>query len=147
MSQRGMTSMAASVCWPAASRSAPAKAIIAPLSVHSAGRGKQTRPPRRTAIWCSFSQALVGTDATGHDQGVAAGRVVGHLSRTVVFGLIGYFLINAAVDYKPKESVGLDGALSALAQASYGPVLLGIVAAGPIAFGNIRWPTARYRRV
>ena len=73
--------------------------------------------------------------------------VVGHLSRTVVFGLIGYFLINAAVDYKPKESVGLDGALSALAQASYGPVLLGIVAAGLIAFGAYSMADARYRRV
>ena len=73
--------------------------------------------------------------------------VVGHLSRTVVFGLIGYFLIKAAIDYKPKESVGLDGALSALAQASYGPVLLGIVAAGLIAFGAYSIADARYRRV
>ena len=73
--------------------------------------------------------------------------VVGHLSRTVVFGLIGYFLIKAAIDYKPKESVGLDGALSALAQASYGPVLLGIVAAGLIAFGAYSMADARYRRV
>ena len=43
--------------------------------------------------------------------------------------------------------MGLDGALSALAQASYGPVLLGIVAAGLIAFGAYSMADARYRRV
>lgn len=73
--------------------------------------------------------------------------VVGHLSRTVVFGLIGYFLIKAALDYDPKQAVGLDGALSALQQASYGPVLLGIVAAGLIAFAAYSIADARYRRV
>ena len=40
--------------------------------------------------------------------------VVGHLARMVVFGLIGVFLIKAAVDYNPNEAVGLDGALAKL---------------------------------
>ena len=44
--------------------------------------------------------------------------VVGHLARTVVFGLVGYFLIKSAIDYKPKEAVGLDGALTALQKAA-----------------------------
>jgi hypothetical protein len=73
--------------------------------------------------------------------------IAGHLSRTVVFALIGYFLIKAALDYDPKEAVGLDGALTAVAQASYGPVLLGIVAAGLIAFAAYSIADARYRRV
>ena len=55
MSQRGVTSTFGGLCWPACRRSAPAKAIIAPLSVHSAGRGKQARPPRRSAIWSTGS--------------------------------------------------------------------------------------------
>jgi len=32
--------------------------------------------------------------------------VLGHLARMVVFGLIGYFLIRAAIDYNPDKAVG-----------------------------------------
>ena len=76
MSQRGCTRTAASSCWPACRRSAPAKAIIAPLSVQNAGRGKQTRPPRlRGDVVQLRAQALVGADAAGDHQRVAAGRI------------------------------------------------------------------------
>ena len=71
----------------------------------------------------------------------------GHLSRMVVFGLVGVFLIKAAIDYNPNQAVGLDGALAKLANASYGPFLLGIVAAGLIAFGIYSLCDARYRRL
>ena len=73
--------------------------------------------------------------------------VAGHLARAVVFALIGYFLVRAAVDYNPDQAIGLDGALSKLAQNSYGPVLLGIVAAGLVAFGLYSLFDARYRKV
>ena len=36
--------------------------------------------------------------------------VFGHLARMAVFGLIGWFLIKAALDYDPDEAVALDGA-------------------------------------
>jgi Domain of Unknown Function (DUF1206) len=71
----------------------------------------------------------------------------GHFARMVVFGLVGVFLIKAAIDYNPKKAVGLDGALAKIAHASYGPFLLGIVAAGLIAFGVYSLSDARYRRV
>jgi fumarate reductase subunit D len=71
----------------------------------------------------------------------------GHLARMVVFGLVGVFLIKAAIDYNPNKAVGLDGALAKLANASYGPFLLGIVAAGLIAFGIYSLSDARYRRI
>jgi hypothetical protein len=71
----------------------------------------------------------------------------GHLARMVVFGLIGVFLIDAAVDYNPNKAIGLDGALAKVAHASYGPFLLGIVAAGLIAFGLYSLSDARYRRI
>jgi uncharacterized protein DUF1206 len=71
----------------------------------------------------------------------------GHLARMVVFGLVGVFLINAAIDFNPSKAVGLDGALAKLAHASYGPFLLGIVAAGLIAFGIYSLSDARYRRI
>ena len=73
--------------------------------------------------------------------------VFGHLARMVVFGLIGYFLVRAAIDYNPKEAIGLDGALAALRDASYGPFLLGLVAAGLIGFAAYSIADARYRKV
>ncbi len=71
----------------------------------------------------------------------------GHLARMVVFVLVGVFLIKAAVDYNPSKAVGLDGALAKVDHASYGPLLLGIVAAGLIAFGVHSLSDARYRRL
>jgi hypothetical protein len=47
--------------------------------------------------------------------------VFGLLARMVVFGLVGIFLIKAAVDYSAKQAVGLDGALPKLAAQSDGP--------------------------
>ncbi|MGZ6569332.1 MAG: DUF1206 domain-containing protein [Solirubrobacteraceae bacterium] len=55
--------------------------------------------------------------------------VVGHLARMVVFGLVGYGLVMAAINYDPHSAIGLDGALNKLSRQSYGPVLLGVVAA------------------
>ena len=71
----------------------------------------------------------------------------GHLARMVVFALVGTFLIKAAVEYNPNKAVGLDGALAKIADASYGPFLLAIVAAGLIAFGVYSLSDARYRRI
>ena len=71
----------------------------------------------------------------------------GYLARMVVFCLVGVFLINAAIDYNPDNAVGLDGALAKVDHASYGPFLLGIVAAGLIAFGTYSLSDSRYRRI
>jgi hypothetical protein len=77
------------------------------------------------------------------------GRVgaVGHVARAVVFGLIGVFVIKAALEYDPKEAIGLDGALQKLASATYGPYLLGLTAAGLVAYGIYCLVDARYRDV
>jgi len=72
---------------------------------------------------------------------------VGHLARMVVFGLVGIFLIKAAVDYNPNKAVRVDGALAKIVNQSYGPVLLGIVAAGLIAFSLYSLSDARYRKI
>jgi hypothetical protein len=81
------------------------------------------------------------------ERGFTAVGVFGHLARMVVFTLIGYFFIRAAIDYDPDKAVSLDGALSAVGQASYGPILLGIVAAGLIGFAAYSVADARYRKV
>ena len=73
--------------------------------------------------------------------------VVGLLARMVVLGLIGAFLIKAAVEYDPKEAIGLDGALQKLIHQSYGPWLLGLTAAGLVAYGLFCLVEARYRDV
>jgi hypothetical protein len=81
------------------------------------------------------------------EQAFTALGVFGHLARAVIFALVGYGLIKAAIDYDPDKAVGLDGALRKLADASYGPVLLGVVAAGLIGFAAYSMADARYRRV
>ena len=72
---------------------------------------------------------------------------VGWIARAVVFALIGWFLVKAAVEYDPNDAVGLGGALAKLAQASYGPWLLGFTAAGLVAFAVFCFAKARYGQV
>jgi hypothetical protein len=88
---------------------------------------------------------------SGMSQGVqksyAALGVFGHVARAVIFALVGYGLIKAAVDYNPQEAIGLDGALRQLADSSYGPVLLGVVAVGLAGFAIYSMADARYRKV
>ena len=80
-------------------------------------------------------------------RGYAALGVFGHMARAVVFVLVGYGLIRAAADYDPHKAMGLDGALRDLAYASYGPVLLGLVSAGFVAFAVYSAADARYRKI
>lgn len=65
---------------------------------------------------------------------VALGRV-GYAARAVVFAIVGAFFLVAAVQHDPSEARGLGGALRTLAQQPWGPVLLGAVALGLLAFG------------
>jgi hypothetical protein len=73
--------------------------------------------------------------------------VIGHVARFIVFALIGAFAIKAAADYNPQDAVGLDGALQKLAHQSYGSYLLGLAAAGLIAYAIYCFFDARYRDV
>lgn len=77
------------------------------------------------------------------------GRIgtLGHAARAVVFGLIGTFLVKAALEYDPNEAIGLDGALAKLAGQTAGPYLLGLTAAGLLCYGLFCFVQARYRRV
>ena len=72
---------------------------------------------------------------------------VGHVARAVVFALIGWFLLKAAYEFDANEAVGLDGALTKILKADYGPWLLGVVSAGLIAFGVYSVSEARYRKI
>jgi len=72
---------------------------------------------------------------------------IGHVARAIVFGLVGWFLLKAAYEFDAKEAVGLDGALTKILKAAYGPWLLGFTAAGLIAFGIYSISEARYRKI
>lgn len=72
---------------------------------------------------------------------------VGLAARTVVFGLVGLFLVRAAASYNPNEAGGVDEALRRLLAAPHGHELLALVAGGLAAFGLYSFVEARYRRV
>ncbi|WP_166404626.1 DUF1206 domain-containing protein [Labedella endophytica] len=72
--------------------------------------------------------------------------VVGHIAKGVSFLLVGGLLLSAAIVADPQRAGGLDGALAALRDRPYGPVLLIVIAIGLIAFGVYLWARARYLR-
>jgi hypothetical protein len=85
-------------------------------------------------------------DTRTQDFAGAAGRV-GHAARGVTFGITGVYLLVAALHQSPEEARGLAGALAALLEQPYGPVLLGVVAAGLAMYGLYMFVEARYRRM
>ena len=72
---------------------------------------------------------------------------VGLTARAAVFALLGYFLLRAAIEYKPASAVGVDGVLARLHAQSYGPWLLGAAAAGLLLFAAYSLLEGRYRRL
>ena len=75
-----------------------------------------------------------------------SGRV-GYTARGIVFLLVGGFLVRAALSYNPAEARGLDGVLETLARQPYGPWVMGVVAAGLVAYGIYTLVESRYRRI
>lgn len=76
--------------------------------------------------------------------------VLGALSftaRAVIFGLMGYFFIRAAIASDANEAMGIDGALRFLSQSYYGIILLFVAATGVICHGVLSIYEARYRRI
>jgi hypothetical protein len=73
--------------------------------------------------------------------------VIGLCARGVVFGVIGWFVIKAALDFDPQQAIGLGGALAKLEQAPYGAAVLGVTAAGLLMFAAFCLAQARYRDV
>ncbi len=72
---------------------------------------------------------------------------IGHVARAIVFAVVGWFLVKAAYEFDPNDAVGLDGVLTKILDAAYGPWLLGFVALGLIAFGAYSVSEARYRKI
>jgi Domain of Unknown Function (DUF1206) len=72
---------------------------------------------------------------------------LGYAALGVVFGIVGVFLVIAALQHDPKDAKGLDTALQVLLHQPFGPILLGIVALGLVAYGAYSFVEARYRRI
>jgi Domain of Unknown Function (DUF1206) len=100
------------------------------------------------AVSRKFRERLkTGEMSPAVERGAVASGVVGHMARGVVFALVGVFLAKAAIEYDPSEAVGIDGALLKLVQHDQGPLLLGLVAAGLIAYALYCLVEARYRKI
>ncbi|HEY2174878.1 MAG TPA: DUF1206 domain-containing protein [Mycobacteriales bacterium] len=69
----------------------------------------------------------------------------GCAARAVVFVLGGFFLTKAAILYTPHDTKGLDAVFRSIASATFGPLLLGAIASGLLAYGIYCLIEARYR--
>lgn len=88
------------------------------------------------AIGASFRSQLAGggVGPLSHSALIALGRV-GWVGRSVMMGLIGFFLCRAAVRFDPDEAQGLDGALQRVAGSTAGTALVVAVAVGLVVYG------------
>lgn len=73
--------------------------------------------------------------------------VLSFTARALIFAIMGYFFIAAAIDYNPNEAIGVDGALLILAQSRFGKSILFITASGLICHGVLSLYESKYRRI
>lgn len=72
---------------------------------------------------------------------------LGFVARGLIFGLMGYFFIVAAIDSNPNEAVGIDGALLTLSNSYFGKTVLFVTAVGLVCHGFLSLYEAKYRRI
>jgi hypothetical protein len=95
-----------------------------------------------------FKKSLRTTEMTrSEERWLSRLGTVGFLALAVVLAIVGWFLIKAGLDHRADETITIGGALAKVAHASYGPLLLGVTAAGLLAFGLFGLVQARYHRV
>jgi hypothetical protein len=141
-----------------AASAAAAVALLRSGSSSASGAGDEKQETARVladgvynvyrGVTTKFRERLkTGEMSRGVERAAVGSGVVGHLARGVVFALVGVFLAKAAIEYDPNEAVGIDGALLKLVQHDQGPLLLGLVAAGLIAYALYCLVEARYRKI
>lgn len=78
---------------------------------------------------------------------VSVAAVVGLGAKTLVYGLAGAFLVRAGLQHEPDSGVGLDGALSEVAQEPYGAFVLTAAAIGMAMYALWCGLRARYEDI
>jgi len=72
---------------------------------------------------------------------------IGEIGRGIGIGLVGFFLLRAAITYDATEATGLDGALRRLALTGWGVVIVFVVGIGFAAYGIFCLATFTHRRL
>jgi hypothetical protein len=73
--------------------------------------------------------------------------VTGFLGRAALFGMVGWFVLQAAIQDDPKDSQAVDGSVRTFADNPAGAAFLYVVAVALVAFGCYMFIEARYRKV
>lgn len=73
--------------------------------------------------------------------------VVGEIGRGLGIGLIGFFLLRAAVTYDAAQATGLDGALRRLATETWGLIVVVVIGVGFAAYGLFCLATFTHREL
>jgi uncharacterized membrane protein (DUF2068 family) len=72
---------------------------------------------------------------------------VGYFLRGVAFGVVGVFIVVAAIRFEPGRGVGLDGSLRQLAHDPWGPAVLFPIAVGLVVYGVYLGIETRFRTI
>jgi hypothetical protein len=72
--------------------------------------------------------------------------LIGYTAQSLVFAVVGYFFIQAAIAFKSTTAKGPSGALIELADTTWGRVLLWVIAIGLFAYGVFCIAEAKYRK-
>jgi len=99
-------------------------------------------------ITASFRKELQGggVGPLTTDQIARAGQV-GWCARAGMMGLLGFFLIRAAVQFSPDEAEGLDGALRRLAATTWGTAAVIAMGVGLLVYGTFCVVSAPIQRL
>ena len=97
-------------------------------------------------IMRSFRKSMrIPAGAVG--RGITIMGIVGFIAKGVALLIVGVLLLIAGLQADAEAAGGLDGAVQALLDVAFGPVLVGIVGAGFIAYGVFTVTRARYARM
>ncbi len=72
---------------------------------------------------------------------------LGYLGRAGLFGLVGWFVLTAAIENDPRKGQGVDGSVRMFARSAAGPYLLWALVVALAAYGLYVLIESRYRRV
>jgi len=93
-----------------------------------------------------FAHKLEDIDLNEHARQVLIkAGLVGYIARAVVIGIIGFLFMKAAWQANSSKAGGTNEAFELLQQSVAGPLLLGIVSLGLVAYGVFMIVKARYR--